>query len=89
MNSGAYWLMSASKKCRNSTRRSLPEWNEMRMKLLETEGTFDLAIGSVSARSAELSLRHPGGTDGLAQALATQGLTLTNNLGIWLVRSTF
>ena len=22
---------------------SLPEWNEMRMKLLETEGTFDLA----------------------------------------------
>ena len=68
---------------------SLPEWNEMRMKLLETEGTFDLAIGSVSARSAELSLRHPGGTDGLAQALATQGLTLTNNLGIWLVRSTF
>lgn len=68
---------------------TLGEWNDMRAKILDADGAFDVAIGSVSPRSAEVSLRHAGGTEGLAGALAQRGLTLSNQAGTWLVRSTF
>jgi len=68
---------------------TLSEWNEIRSKILDTDGAFDVAIGSVSARSAEVTLRHNGGIDGLVQAFAAHGLTLDNAGGTWRVRSTF
>ena len=68
---------------------SLSEWNEIRTRILDTDGAFDVTIGSVSARSAEVSLRHPGGTQGLAEALAAHGLTLDQTGSGWRVHSTF
>ena len=68
---------------------TLSEWNEIRAKILDTEGAFDVTIGSVSARSAEVSLRHPGGASGLTQAFASHGLTMDNAAGSWRVHSTF
>jgi hypothetical protein len=68
---------------------SLSEWNDIRTRILATEGAFDVAIGSVSARSADVNLRHPGGSKGLVQAMAGNGLKLTNESGVWLVHSTF
>jgi len=68
---------------------NLAQWNDIRSRLLDADGAFDVAIGSVSARSAEVSLRHPGGALGLNQSLAGHGLTMSQNGAAWLVRSTF
>jgi hypothetical protein len=68
---------------------TLAEWNAIRSKLLDAEGAFDVAVGSVSNRSAEVSLRHGGGQQGLSDALAAQGLTLVPIAGQLVVRSTF
>lgn len=68
---------------------TLSEWNDIRAKILDADGAFDVAIGSVSARSAEVTLRHNGGLDSLVQAFAARGLTLDNVAGTWRVRSTF
>ncbi len=66
---------------------SLGEWNDLRRQLLETPGVDDVRIGAVSARTAELSLRYPGGGAGLAPVLARQGLTLSDGGGAWTLRS--
>jgi len=66
---------------------SLGEWNDMRRVLLEVPGVDDVRIGAVSARSAEISLRYPGGGAGLAAVLARQGLALTDDGSYWHLRS--
>lgn len=68
---------------------NLAEWNDIRSRLLDADGAFDVSIGSVSARSAEVSLRHPGGALGLTQSLAGHGLTMSQSGPSWLIRSTF
>ena len=68
---------------------TLSEWNDIRTRLLATDGAFDVAVGSVSARSAEVSVRHPGGVQALNEALATNGLTMTQIGSSWRVQSTF
>ena len=68
---------------------TLSEWNDIRTRLLATDGAFDVAVGSVSARSAEVSVRHAGGADALMTALATNGLTMSPNGSGWRVQSTF
>lgn len=68
---------------------SLNEWNDLRARLLEADGAFDLSIDAVSARSAEVSVRHAGGPEGMARSLAARGLTMQSNGGTWLVRPTF
>ncbi|MEQ1698284.1 MAG: DUF2066 domain-containing protein [Hyphomicrobiaceae bacterium] len=68
---------------------SLPEWNDIRTRILATDGAFDVAVGSVSARSAEISVRHAGGAQGLNAALATNGLTMSHTGSAWRVQSTF
>jgi hypothetical protein len=68
---------------------SLAEWNDIRTRILDTKGAFDVAVGSVSARGADVTLHHPGGASGLAEAMAANGLTMTNESGVWLVRPTF
>jgi hypothetical protein len=66
---------------------SLAEWNELRHQILETPGVDDVQIGAVSARSAEVFLRYPGGGETLASAWAGQGLSLRNESGQWLLRA--
>lgn len=68
---------------------TLAEWNDVRARLLDADGAFDVSVGTVSARSADVSLRHPGGPSALTQSLATSGLTMRNAGGSWVVRSTF
>ena len=68
---------------------TLSEWNDIRTRLLATDGAFDVAVGSVSARSAEVSLRHAGGPQALTEALATNGLTMSASGSAWRVQSTF
>lgn len=66
---------------------SLGEWNDLRSQLLEVPGIDDVRIGAVSARTAEVSVRYPGGAAGLAPVLARQGLTLSGDGGGWTLRS--
>ena len=63
------------------------EWDDLRRQILDTPGIDDVRIGSVSSRSAEVSLRYPGGGAGLASALARQGLVLSQGGGTWILRS--
>jgi hypothetical protein len=66
---------------------SLGEWNDLRSRILDMPGIDDVRIGAVSARSAEVSVRYPGGGLGLASALSRQGLVLTDGGGTWFLRS--
>lgn len=63
------------------------EWDEMRSRILDMPGIDDVRIGAVSAGSAEVSVRYPGGGERLAPAFAQQGLTLTGGGGSWVLRS--
>jgi hypothetical protein len=67
---------------------SLSEWNDLRGQLLDLPGVDDVRVGAVSARSAGISLRYPGGGLSLAAALSQKGLSMTDsNNGLWLVRN--
>lgn len=55
---------------------SLSEWNSMRERLLDTDGTYDVVVGSVSPRGAEVMVRHAGGPEGLEAAFARSGLAM-------------
>jgi hypothetical protein len=65
------------------------QWNDIRAQLLETPGVEDMDIQSVSASSATITLRYPGGGDQLARTLSAQGLTLQNTGGGWLLKANF
>jgi hypothetical protein len=66
---------------------SLGEWNDLRGRILDLPGVDDVRIGAVSARTADVSVRYPGGGAGLAPVLARQGLSLTGEGGQWVLRS--
>jgi hypothetical protein len=66
---------------------SFEEWNDLRGKILDLPGVDDVRIGAVSTRSADVSLRYPGGGSGLAAVFARQGLSLTAGGGQWVLRS--
>lgn len=68
---------------------SLAEWNDLRSRLLDTDGAYDLDIGAVTARSAAVTVRHAGGPDGLNAALVRAGLSMQLAGSAWLVRPTF
>lgn len=68
---------------------SLDEWNDLRRRILDTPGIDDVRIGAVSARSAEVSVRYPGGGDGLASVLSRQGLVLSGGGDYWTLRSAY
>ena len=68
---------------------SLAEWNDIRGRILDAEGAYDMDIGAVSTRSAQVSVRHPGGSQGLSRALARAGLSMNEAGGSWRVRATF
>ncbi len=68
---------------------SLAEWNDLRGRLLETDGAYDLEIGTVSARSADVSVRHAGGPSGLEAAFARAGLQMQFAGSTWRVGPRF
>ncbi|MGQ0456373.1 MAG: DUF2066 domain-containing protein [Hyphomicrobium sp.] len=63
------------------------QWNDIRTQLLDTPGVEDLQIGAASESSADVSLRFPGGAQGLANAVGARGLSLTNTGQGWTLRS--
>jgi hypothetical protein len=65
------------------------QWNDIRRALLETPGVDDVRVEAVSARSADVSLKFPGGAEPLAERLAAQGLRLQNIGGSWSLRMGF
>lgn len=69
--------------------QSLSEWNDIRGRLLDMPGIDDVRVGAVSARSAEMSFKYPGGPGLLANELGPQGLTLRNTGSGWLLRSSY
>ncbi|MGQ0672324.1 MAG: DUF2066 domain-containing protein [Hyphomicrobium sp.] len=69
--------------------QSLEEWNDIRGRLLDLPGIDDVRIGAVSARTAEVTLRYPGGAGLLANELAPQGLALRNTGSGWSLRSAY
>ncbi|HML30096.1 MAG TPA: hypothetical protein PKE16_14940 [Hyphomicrobium sp.] len=62
------------------------QWDEMRAQLLDTPGVDALNIGSVSDRSAGISLKFPGGASSLAGVLGARGLNLSNTSTGWVLR---
>jgi hypothetical protein len=69
--------------------RSMDEWNDIRGRLLDMPGVDDLRVGAVSARSAEVSLKFPGGPGLLANELAAKGLSLRQTMSGWLLKTSF
>ncbi len=69
--------------------QSIEEWDDIRGRLLNMPGIDDVRVGAVSARSAEVSVKYPGGPGLLANELAPQGLTLRNTISGWLLKSSF
>lgn len=66
---------------------SAEEWNDIRGRLLNTDGIDDLRIGTVTSSTAEISVRYAGGPGALANELVTQGLSLRSTYGGWLLKS--
>ena len=67
--------------------RGLGQWQQMRQKLVETPGVEDVEVGQMSARSASIKLRYPGGAQRLATDLGGRGLSLDNQGGSWVLQS--
>lgn len=67
---------------------SLSQWNDIRTQLLDTSGVDDVNISAMSARSADVALRFPGGAQGLANAVGGRGLSLVNIGAGWVLRPT-
>jgi Uncharacterized protein conserved in bacteria (DUF2066) len=68
---------------------SLAQWNDIRTQLLDTPGVDDVAITTMSARSADVALRFPGGAKALANAVGGRGLILENVGTGWVLRPNF
>lgn len=61
------------------------EWQAISRQLSATPDITGLEVLGLSARSARVSLSHPGGSQALALALAQQGLILENSRGSWVL----
>lgn len=69
--------------------QGLSQWNDIRRRILELPGVEAVEIAGITARSADVSLRYPGGGARLAETLAPQGMQLRNSGGIWVLRPTY
>lgn len=67
--------------------RGIGEWQDISRRLSRTPGVQDVDVAGLSARSARVSLRYPGGPERLAAALAQQGLNLRNVSGSWVLQA--
>ena len=57
------------------------QWNDIRRALLETPGVDDVRVEAVSTRSADVSLKFPGGAEPLAERLAAQACACKTSAG--------
>lgn len=67
---------------------SLKQWHDIRGRLARVAGVQALEVTSLSARSANVTFRFPGGAPALAGKLPAQNLALSNNGGAWILRAT-
>jgi hypothetical protein len=67
--------------------RGLGQWQQIRRRLNETPGVEEMEIGQMSARSANVKLRYPGGPERLAGDLSAQGMQLSNQGGQWVLQA--
>jgi len=65
------------------------EWYRLQQQLSGRPGVQDFQVEAVSARRAEVALRFPGGGQQLANALAREGFSLTNDGGQWVLRKSY
>src|SRR5262245_21694138 len=65
--------------------RGMGEWQDISRKLAATPGVEELEVAGLSARGARVTLRYAGGAERLADALASQGLSLRNAGGTWVL----
>ncbi len=69
---------------------SLAEWYQMRRKIQQLQGARDFQEGGVSAASAQIRMKFPGGGQQLAVVVARHGMRLSEDgSGGWLLRSSF
>jgi Uncharacterized protein conserved in bacteria (DUF2066) len=65
--------------------RGMSEWQDISRKLAATPGVEELEVAGLSARGARVTLRYAAGAERLADALASQGLSLRNAGGTWVL----
>lgn len=65
------------------------QWNDLRGRVLDLQGVDDVRVSSITARSAQMGLKYPGGGAALASALAQQGLTLRPAGALWQLGSAY
>ena len=61
------------------------EWQQISRQLADTPDVTDLDVEGLSGRGARVTLHYPSGPQGLALALAQQGLILRNVSGGWVL----
>ena len=67
--------------------RSAQEWQGLQRQLRELPGVSDFVVGGISARSADVALRYPGGGGAMSAALGAVGIELRSTGGAWLARA--
>ena len=65
--------------------RGMSEWQDISRKLAATPGVEELEVAGLSARGARVTLRFAEGGERLADLLASQGLSLRNAGGTWVL----
>ena len=65
--------------------RGMSEWQDISRKLAATPGVEELEVAGLSARGARVTLHYAEGAERLADALASQGLSLRNAGGTWVL----
>ena len=63
------------------------EWNDLRGRLLDLPGVDDVRVQAMSAGTASVAVRYPGGAGPLADALSREGISLVQSSGVWVMRS--
>lgn len=64
---------------------SIAEWEQISRKVVGVPGVTDMDVEGLSARSARIALRYPGGAQALGPALAQQGLNLRSAGSGWVL----
>jgi hypothetical protein len=66
---------------------SLRQWQQIRSRLAKVPGVQAMEVASLSARSADVTFRFPGGAQSLSAKLAAHNMALSNVGGAWVLRS--
>lgn len=66
---------------------SLRQWQDIRARLRKIPGIQALEVGSLSARSADITFRFPGGVQAFSGKLSQHNMVLTNLGGVLVLRS--